>query len=276
MKTLKKILAVVMALTCVAFAFVGCSSNADSTNALTIAVEKGSAGEAEAQNITDNIVALSAQADAIKEVKAGTADACIIDSTMANSLTKEGSDFDDLGYTLKLTTEVYAIGFRKGSDMTAKINAIIDDLAADGTLKALSEKYGIDLAEDEEATENEVTLNEYDDIVKKGKLVVGVTDYEPIDYKDENGEWTGFDADFARAVAEKMGVEVEFVEINWDNKFVELSSGTIDCIWNGMTVSDSVKTNCDISKAYAGNSQVVVMKKDKLADYSTVESLKAE
>ncbi len=276
MKTFKKILAVVLALVCVGTVFAGCSSNSNSTNSLTIAVEKGSAGEAEAQNLTDSVVSMQSQAKAIQEVKAGTADACIIDSTMANSLTKEGSSFDDLGYTLKLTTEVYAIGFRKGSDMTAKVNAIIDELSNDGTLKTLSDKYGIDLAEDEKASENEVSLNEYDNIVKKGKLVVGVTDYEPIDYKDENGEWTGFDADFARAVAAKMGVEVEFVEIDWDNKFIELESGTIDCIWNGMTVSDSVTTNCDISKPYAGNSQVVVMKKDRLADYSTVEAIKGE
>lgn len=115
----------------------------------------------------------------------------------------------------------------------------------------------------------------YDNVVKKGKLVVGITEYEPMDYKDKDTkEWIGFDADFAKAVAKKMGVEVEFVVIDWNKKFVELESGTIDCIWNGMTISDSVKTNCDISKPYAGNSQVVVMKKDKLDSYKDAASLK--
>lgn len=124
------------------------------------------------------------------------------------------------------------------------------------------------------AKDNTATVSQYDDVVKKGKLVVGVTDYEPIDYKDKNGKWIGFDADFARAVAEKMGVEVEFVAIDWDNKFIELNSGAIDCIWNGMTISDSVKKNCDVSKPYAENSQVIVMKKDKLDSFKDTASMK--
>lgn len=132
-----------------------------------------------------------------------------------------------------------------------------------------------DDAKDESKADATVSESAYDNVVKKGKLVVGITEYEPMDYKDkETKEWVGFDADFAKEVAKKMGVEVEFVVINWDNKFMELNSGAIDCIWNGMTISDSVTKNCDISKAYAGNSQVVVMKKDKLDSYKDAASLK--
>ncbi|MGN0529031.1 MAG: transporter substrate-binding domain-containing protein [Eubacterium sp.] len=132
-----------------------------------------------------------------------------------------------------------------------------------------------DTADTTAADNTEATESAYDAIVAKGTLVVGITNYEPMDYKDaETGEWTGFDAEFATAVAEKMGVKVEFVEINWDNKFIELNSGNIDCIWNGMTISDSVITNCDVSNPYAENSQVVVMKKDKLDSYKTTDSLK--
>lgn len=119
------------------------------------------------------------------------------------------------------------------------------------------------------------TVADLDKVKDANKLVIGITDYEPIDYKDKDGKWIGFDADLARAVAEKMGIDVEFVVINWDNKFIELNSGSIDCIWNGMTVSDSVKTNCDISDAYAGNSQVVVMKEDALSKYSDADAIKA-
>ncbi len=119
------------------------------------------------------------------------------------------------------------------------------------------------------------TVADLDKVKDANKLVVGITDYEPIDYKDKDGKWIGFDADLSRAVAEKMGIDVEFVVINWDNKFIELNSGTIDCIWNGMTVSDSVKTNCDISDAYAGNSQVVVMKKDALSKYADADAIKS-
>lgn len=110
-------------------------------------------------------------------------------------------------------------------------------------------------------------------IKDKGVLVVGITDYAPMDYK-ENGEWTGFDAEFAQAVGEKLGVKVEFVEIDWDNKFLELKTKAIDCIWNGMTITDEVKNNTSCTNAYAKNEQVVVMSADKAAKYSTVDSLK--
>ena len=120
------------------------------------------------------------------------------------------------------------------------------------------------------------TVADLDKVKDANKIVVGITDYEPIDYKVKGSdEWVGFDADLVRAVTDKMGIKVEFVVINWDNKFIELNSGTIDCIWNGMTVSDSVKKNCDISDAYAGNSQVVVMKKDVLSKYKDKDAVKA-
>lgn len=105
------------------------------------------------------------------------------------------------------------------------------------------------------------------------KMVIGYTVYEPMNYM-ENGKLTGFDTEFAEAVCEKLGMTPEFVEINWDTKFVTLNSNKIDCIWNGMTISDEVKANCDVSKAYARNAQVVVMKKDRIADYPDNESMK--
>jgi len=105
-------------------------------------------------------------------------------------------------------------------------------------------------------------------IQKKGTLIVGVTDYEPMDYKDETGSWTGFDAEFARAVAEKLGVEAQFVEIDWDNKFFELESKAIDCIWNGMTITDEVKLNASISDPYVKNAQVMVTTQENAGNNS--------
>lgn len=274
-KGFKKVLSVLLAvlmLVSVAAVFAACSNE----KGFTIAVEKGSAGEAEAKNLTDNVVSLSTQSDALKEVKAGTADACIIDSTMANAMTADGTDFDNLGYTIKLTTEQYGIGFRQGSDLTAKVNELIDELREDGTLASLSDKYGVNIAAATQSEAKEATVEDYQKILDKGEIVVGITNYEPMDYKAEDGSWTGFDAEFAQAVAAKMGVTVKFVEINWDNKFTELKSGAIDCIWNGMTISDSVIANCDISVPYAENSQVIVMNEDKLADYPDVQSIKPE
>ena len=107
----------------------------------------------------------------------------------------------------------------------------------------------------------------------KGKLVVGITDFEPMDYRDENGEWIGFDAEFARLFAEKIGVEAEFIEIDWDSKLEELNAKSIDCIWNGMTITDELRAGTSVTDAYVRNAQVVVMESAKLAEYPDVESL---
>nr|WP_276858617.1 transporter substrate-binding domain-containing protein [Intestinimonas timonensis] len=107
----------------------------------------------------------------------------------------------------------------------------------------------------------------------KGTLVVGMTDFAPMDYKDENGEWIGFDADMAKAFAESLGVDVEFLEINWDNKLMELDTKGIDVIWNGMTINDEVEAGASVSEPYCRNGQVVVVPVDKAENYQTVESL---
>ena len=99
---------------------------------------------------------------------------------------------------------------------------------------------------------SESSGSDYKDIVDKGELVVGITDYAPMDFKDDNGEWTGFDAEFAKAVADKMGVKVKFMVIEWDNKFLELNSNSIDCIWNGMTICEEVTNNKGLRKERAG------------------------
>ncbi|MBQ7203182.1 MAG: transporter substrate-binding domain-containing protein [Eubacterium sp.] len=118
------------------------------------------------------------------------------------------------------------------------------------------------------------TVSDADYVTEKGTLVVGITDYAPMDYKEKGSdEWTGFDAELARAVADKMGVKVEFVVIEWDNKFLELNTKSIDCVWNGMTITDEVKKNTSVSNAYARNRQVVVMKNDKAKNIKSVEDL---
>ena len=130
--------------------------------------------------------------------------------------------------------------------------------------------------EEAEVAEAEVTEEVASDlayVTEKGVLVVGITDFAPMDYKNEAGEWIGFDADMAKGFAQKLGVEVEFVEIDWDNKILELDGKTVDCIWNGMTLTDEVKAAMDCSNAYCNNAQVVIVPAEKAADYQTVESL---
>lgn len=131
-----------------------------------------------------------------------------------------------------------------------------------------------DTAKDNTSSNTATEVADIDFIKQKGKLVVGITEYEPMNYKDAEGSWTGFDTEFAQAVAEKLGVEVEFVEINWNNKFNELNTKNIDAIWNGMTITDEVKEATDVSEAYAENAQVVVMKSSNLDKYQDAASLK--
>ena len=110
-------------------------------------------------------------------------------------------------------------------------------------------------------------------IADNGKIVVGITDFTPMDYEDENGEWIGFDADMAKKFAEYLGVEVEFIVIDWDNKIFELENKSIDVVWNGMTLTDKVKNAMGCSDPYCKNAQVVVVKSDVAAQYQDEASL---
>lgn len=129
-----------------------------------------------------------------------------------------------------------------------------------------------DSAEASEETSSDESDLQY--VQDKGTLIVGITDFEPMDYQDENGNWIGFDADMATAFAKSLGVDVEFVEIDWDNKVLELDAKSIDCVWNGMTLTDEVTSSMACSNAYCNNAQVAIVKKDVADQYQTVESLK--
>ena len=121
------------------------------------------------------------------------------------------------------------------------------------------------------AAASETAASDLDYIKEKGKLVIGYTVYEPMNYTDADGNFTGFDTELATAVCEKLGVEPEFVEINWDTKVVELDAKSIDCIWNGMTLTDDIMANTATTKAYAKNAQVVVVKDG--TDYASTADL---
>ncbi|MEY8386320.1 transporter substrate-binding domain-containing protein [Oscillospiraceae bacterium 38-13] len=107
----------------------------------------------------------------------------------------------------------------------------------------------------------------------KGALVVGMTDFAPMDYRDANGNWIGFDADMASAFAESLGVQVEFQEITWDYKVMELNAKSIDCVWNGMTLNDEVKAAMDTGNPYCLNAQVLVVPAAEAANFENLTSL---
>lgn len=141
-------------------------------------------------------------------------------------------------------------------------------LAGCMTMAALTGCGAADTKTDAPAADSDMAY-----VLDKGTLVVGITDFAPMDYKDDNGEWVGFDADMAKAFADSLGVAVEFVEIDWDNKILELDGKTIDCVWNGMTLTAEVKAAMECSNAYCNNAQVVIVPADIADDFQTVESL---
>ncbi|MCQ2405792.1 MAG: transporter substrate-binding domain-containing protein [Oscillospiraceae bacterium] len=227
------------------------------------AVEAGSAGEEVAKEKGYEINSVDSQAKALMEVKAGTSDAAIIDSLMAGAMVGAGTSYPDLKITdQKLTEELYGIGCRKGSDLASFINEVLYTTYESGEMQKIAETYGVQAAliKQEACTANVEADGDVAYIQDKGTLIVGITDFAPMDYQNENGEWIGFDADMAKIVAEKLGVAIEFVEIEWNNKVFELDGKGIDVVWNGMTLTDAVKTAMECTVAYCNNAQVVITK----------------
>jgi polar amino acid transport system substrate-binding protein len=105
--------------------------------------------------------------------------------------------------------------------------------------------------------------SDYKYIKDKGTMIIGITQYPPMNFSVENGPLTGFDTEFAQAVCDKLGIKAEFIEINWDSKEVELNSKNIDCIWNGMCITEERKTNMSISEPYMNNEQAIVMRAER-------------
>ena len=172
-------------------------------------------------------------------------------------------------------TESFGIAFRKGSDLTRKVEDAIATLISENKLSALAQKYGVAGVNEyvPEAAKNE-SSDDFKNVSKKGKLVIGITDYKPMDYKEDgSSEWIGFDADLAKMVCAKLGVTAEFLEIEWGNKLLDLTSGRIDCIWNGMTITDEIKGAADVTKAYMENRQVAVVLKSNAEKYSSVDKM---
>lgn len=189
-----------------------------------------------------------------------------------------GRDYSSLAIVdLGLDREYFGIAFRAGSDMTRKVEDITLQLINDGKLAALSTTYEVGAVGKDDYTPVADPCEGSGDwayIQGKGTLVVGITDYKPMDYRDKKtGEWIGFDADYARAVAEKLGVNVEFKEIDWDFKLEALAAKDIDCIWNGMTITDAIENAADCTAPYMYNTQVAVVKKADAEKYKTVDDL---
>ena len=156
-----------------------------------------------------------------------------------------------------------------GSASDQGTSASTNEAETDGTENDGTENDGTE-ADTTETSESDMAY-----VQEKGTLVIGITDFAPMDYKDENGEWIGFDADMAKAFGESLGVSVEFVEIVWDNKIMELDGKTIDCVWNGMTLVPEVTSSMECSNAYCNNAQIVIIPADVADQYQDTDSLLA-
>ena len=160
---------------------------------------------------------------------------------------------------------------KKTIALLAALSLSVSLLAGCGSSASSSAAASSEAASSEAASSSTAADGDLDYIKGNGKMVIGYTVYAPMNYTDDEGNFTGFDTELATAVCEKLGVEPEFVEINWDTKIVELDAKSIDCIWNGMTLTDEIMQNAACTKAYAKNAQVVVVKDG--TEYSSTADL---
>ncbi|MBE6545939.1 MAG: transporter substrate-binding domain-containing protein [Ruminococcaceae bacterium] len=225
--------------------------------------------------------ALTGQTDVLVQLNSGSIDVGVMDSIMAGYYMSQDSAYSDklmVVEDLTLATEQYGIAARKGSGFAKKINEALIQLANDGTVVTLAEKYGIasELCIDKNATVAEMTEDEAKDwnaIVEEGTFVVGYTLFAPIAYENDAGELIGFDIELAKAVAEVLKLEVKFELIEWSAKEAKLEGGSIDCIWNGMTITEERLAAMEISIPYLNNKQVAVIRKEDKEKYTTTESM---
>lgn len=231
-------------------------------------------------NFGKELVKVNGMVDILTELDTKSSDVGIMDSIMAGYYINQQ-------YKGKLTIvkdvvvaeEEYGIAARRDGAYTAKmISKTIIDLAKDGTVDAIADKYGLKDSLAIDTTKNidlsdETGKDDFDEIIKSGELVIGYTIFAPIAYEDDN-ELVGFDIDLAKAVCEALGIKATFQVINWNSKVFELNSGAIDVIWNGMTITDEIKESTSVTIAYLKNKQVAVVRVEDEAKYKTLDDMK--
>lgn len=243
-------------------------ASAEALKGKRVVAEQESAGEEVVT--TDGIfkdaeyTAVESQAKALMEVEAGTADAAVIDYVMSIGSIGEGTDYADLKLLkdAEFAPEEYGIAFRKGSDMAYVVNQAIAELKQEGKLQEIAQKYKLEELVTADASFDEIAEKDSDwaYIKQKGELVIGITLFQPMNYFDDAGELTGFETEFAKAVCEKLGVKAVFQEISWNAKETELQAKNIDCIWNGLTITEERAAAMSITIPYMRNKQVLVVK----------------
>ena len=223
---------------------------------------------------------VSSQMDVLLQLNAKSIDVGVMDSIMAGYYMSKDTTYANtlmIVEGLVLAEEQYGIAARKGSGLTKMINKALFALANDGTVDTIADKYGVksEICIDKNAVIADLTADEQADwnyIQGRGKFIVGYTLFAPIAY-EENGKLIGFDIDLAKAVAEVIDLDVEFKLINWATKEAELESKTIDCIWNGMTITPERQAQMEVSIPYMNNKQVAIIRKADAELYKNTDDM---
>ena len=230
------------------------------------------------------IVKFESQLDALTQLNNGTVEVAIIDSVMAGYYTSNGEFKEKLAIVdnLILASEQYGIAAKKGnSSLIQNINYTLYSLFENNQYQDIAAKYNLKSTDYALSSNAEYTVtakdNSYSNIVTKQKVVIGYTVFAPIAYTDTTtNKLTGFDVDLANKVFETLdsNIDVEWLIIDWSAKEALLESGTIDLIWNGLTITEQRQENMEISIPYLNNNQVAVTLKDKVASYDSKDKLK--
>ena len=223
---------------------------------------------------------VSSQMDVLLQLNAKSIDVGVMDSIMAGYyMSKDTAYANSLMIIdgLVLASEQYGIAARKGSGLTKMINTALVALANDGTVDAIADKYGVksEICIDKSATFGELTDAEKTDweyIKSNGKFIVGYTLFAPIAYEEGN-ELVGFDIELAKAVAAYLDLQVEFQIIEWATKEAKLEAKTIDCIWNGMTITDERVAQMEVSIPYMNNKQVAIIRQADKEIYKSTDDM---
>ena len=240
----------------------------------------GSCGDKYELNFGDEFTPLESQMDVLLKLNAKSIDVGVMDSVMAGYYMSQDTTYANslmIVEDLVLATEQYGIAARKGSGLTKKINAALIELAKDGTVDTIAEKYGLtsEICIDKNEEVEELTADELVDwnyLVEEGKFIVGYTIFAPIAY-EEDDTLIGFDIELAKAVAAKLELDVEFTVIEWSTKEAKLEAKAIDCIWNGMTITEEREAMMEVSIPYMNNKQVAVIRKADAEKYATTADM---
>ena len=232
------------------------------------------------------LLTLNTQLDTLTQLNMGAIDAAVIDSVMAGYYSNNGE------YAGKVTImdavlqrEQYGIAARKDDKaFMSKINEALIALYGNGGMQEVADQFGLtaDIAL-ESSTENplaDATDSSWDDIVASGKIIIGYTIFAPIAFDEGDGLITGYDIELAKKTIEylnekySVNLTPEFQIIDWDSKEALLTNGTIDLIWNGLTIDDERLANMCISVPYLNNDQVAVVRTEDKDKYVTPDDLK--